>query len=111
MRDGRFMALGVTRLRELVDPVLASSSLDPVTVIEQARLAREWQQARPALTTAMSNRAGERERSLRGRLDALRDDEIGRLRQAIGQFRRTLEGGAPGSRRRAPDGTAARGAR
>ena len=92
MRDGRFMALGVTRLRELVDPVLASSSLDPVTVIEQARLAREWQQARPALTTAMSNRAGERERSLRGRLDALRDDEIGRLRQAIGQFRRTLEG-------------------
>ena len=92
LRDGRFMALGVTRLRELVDPVLASPSLEPVTAIEQARLAREWQQARPALTTAMSNRAGERERSLRGRLDALRDDEIRRLRQAIDQFRRTLEG-------------------
>jgi hypothetical protein len=92
LRDGRFMALGVTRLRELVNPVLASPSLNPISPGEEARLTREWEQASSALTTAVTNRATERDRSLRGRLETQREDEIQRLQQAVDQFRRTLQG-------------------
>jgi len=91
LRAGRFLALGVTKLGDQVDRALAIERVEPVSTPEQATLAREWAQAQAAVRTAIGNRAREREQSLRGRLDALKADEIKRLHQAIGQFRQSLE--------------------
>lgn len=91
LRAGRFLALGVNKLGEMVDRALAIENPEPVADAERVRLSREFGQAKSALNTAISNRAREREQSLRGRLDLLRTDEINRLRQAIAQFRKTLE--------------------
>ena len=97
LRDGRFLALGVTKLGELVDRTLAVENPESASPSEQQRLAREWQRGRAALTTAMANRAREREQSLKARLDALKADEVKRLDQALDQFRRTLERALGGS--------------
>jgi superfamily II DNA or RNA helicase len=97
LRDGRFLALGVTKLGELVDRVLAIENSESASPVEQQGLARQWQRGRAALATAMANRAREREQSLRARLDALKTDEVKRLDQALDQFRRTLERALGGS--------------
>jgi hypothetical protein len=91
LRDGRFLALGVTKLGELVDRVLAIENPESASPLEQQGLARQWQRGRAALATAMANRAREREQSVRTRLDTLKADEVKRLDQALDQFRRTLE--------------------
>ncbi len=91
LRDGRFLALGVTKLGELVDRVLAIENPESASPLEQQGLAMQWQRGWAALATAMANRAREREQSVRTRLDALKADEVKRLDQALDQFRRTLE--------------------
>jgi superfamily II DNA or RNA helicase len=92
LRSGRFRTEDrVGRLNELVDRVLSIEHPESVGGGERERLGREWRQVQTAVTTAIGNRAREREQSLRGRLDTLRADEIKRLRQAIDQFRKTLE--------------------
>ncbi|MHB8687545.1 MAG: DISARM system SNF2-like helicase DrmD [Candidatus Dormibacteraceae bacterium] len=91
LRNGRFQALGVNATAELVARILALEQPQPVLAMEHQRLSREWQSARSALSTSITNRAREREQSLKVRMDALRAEEIKRLDQAVEQFRRTLE--------------------
>ncbi len=92
LRDGRFAAIrSLGQLNSILDYALRSGAIRPVPDELQARLASQWERAREALATTINNRASEREASLRSRLDTLRRDEISRIDEVIGQFRRTLE--------------------
>jgi hypothetical protein len=91
LRNGRFQALGVNATAELVARILALEQPQPMLAMEHQRLSREWQSARSALITSTTNRAREREQSLRVRMEALKAEEIKRLDQAVEQFRRTLQ--------------------
>ena len=91
LRNGRFQALGVNATAELVARILAIDQPEPVLATDHVRLSREWQSARLALITSITNRAREREQSLRARMEALKAEEIKRLDQAVDQFRRTLQ--------------------
>jgi superfamily II DNA or RNA helicase len=91
LRNGRFQALGVNATAELVARILALEQPQPVLAMEHQRLSREWQSARSSLITSTTNRAREREQSLRARMEALKAEEIKRLDQAVEQFRRTLQ--------------------
>jgi superfamily II DNA or RNA helicase len=91
LRNGRFQALGVTATAELVAQILAIAQPQPALATEHQRLSREWLSARPALITSMTNRAREREQSLKTRMETLKVEEIKRLEQAVEQFRRTLQ--------------------
>jgi superfamily II DNA/RNA helicase len=91
LRNGHFQALGVNATANLVARILATEKPEPVGEAEHQRLSREWQLARSAMTTSITNRAREREQSLTARMDALRSEETKRLEQAVDQFRRTLQ--------------------
>jgi superfamily II DNA or RNA helicase len=91
LRNGRFQSLGVIATADLVAQILAIAQPQPVLATEHQRLSREWQSARPALMTSITNRAREREQSLKTRMETLKLEEIKRLEQAVEQFRRTLQ--------------------
>jgi superfamily II DNA or RNA helicase len=92
LRDGRFATIRrVGQLTSILDRALGPDGTRPVAEALQARLAAEWERAREALAATISNRASEREQSLRNRLETLRRDETTRIDDTIGQFRRTLE--------------------
>lgn len=91
LRDGRLSPIGVTRLTEILDGALSTDRVQRASSAAEAALARDWPRLGGVLSTVIEARAAERERSLRGRLEALRGREITNLDAAVNQFRRTLE--------------------
>ncbi len=89
VRDGRFARLGVGALDRVLQAAFDPSAR-PVPAAVADTIAAMWERASPGLRNAIETRAGEREQSLRGKLDERQREETKRITGVLDQLAQSI---------------------